>query len=122
LKSNQQLEARAARARETDRLAQEAEAAVVRRRKEMKRARKSFKQAKEAAKEAAKAAEKARHELSQCLDGVFRDLALAVQTEQGEARGRVSGDHPVVPQDAPEPGDVSAEAKAAVVINQVGGA
>ena len=79
LEGNERLEACAAKARETDRLAKEAEADVSRLRKEMKRARKAYKEAKDSAKDAVKAAQKARQELSQCLDGAFRDLAMNVR-------------------------------------------
>lgn len=88
LEGNERLEVCAAKARETDRQAKEAEADVSRLRKEMKRARKAYKEAKDSAKDAAKAAQKARHELSQCLDGAFRDLAMNVRLD-----GTVSTEH-----------------------------
>jgi hypothetical protein len=73
------LQVCAARAQETDQLANEAEAAVSRLRKEFKAARKAYRQAKKNAKESAKNAEKARAKLSTCLDEAFRDLAVARQ-------------------------------------------
>lgn len=79
LSGDERLQSHAARAQETDRLAQAAEAEVVRLRKEMKRARKAYKAAKQQAKQAAKEAEDARAELSACLDEAFRDLAMALQ-------------------------------------------
>jgi hypothetical protein len=83
LEANERLRKCAERAQRTDRLAQEAEAEVDRLRKEMKRARKAYKQAREQAKATAKEAERARAELSGCLDGAFRDLAMALQEGKG---------------------------------------
>jgi len=81
LSGNEQLQQCAERAREAERLAQEADTEAGRLRKEVKRVRKAYKSAKKAAKAAAKTAAKARGELSECLDGAFRQLATALQDQ-----------------------------------------
>ena len=79
LSTNEQLRRCAARTREAEQLVLEADAEVERLRKELKQARKACRKAKRDAKEAAKAARKARAELSECLGGAFRQLAMALQ-------------------------------------------
>jgi len=79
--ANERLHELAARAREADRLAEEAAADAGRLRKEMKRARKAYKEARQTAKDATKKSRRAQTELSECLNEAFRIMAMALQQE-----------------------------------------
>ena len=94
--ATEQLQKCAARARETDRLANEADAEASRLRKEMKRARKSYRDAKQVAKKAAKKAKKAQTELGECLNQAFRDLAVALQKEENTQAKTQAGEFPAI--------------------------
>jgi len=106
LSSNEQLQRCAERAREAERLAQDADAEVDRLRKEMKRTRKAYKQAKVSAKEAAKTAARARTELSGCLETAFRELATSLQETRTAGKNSATALTALAPAYAAAKGDV----------------
>jgi len=107
LSANERLQGCAERARQMERLVQEAHAEVARLRKEAKRTRKAYRKAKEASKDATKAAIKARDELRICLESAFRDLATTLQNA-GATQPKSSSFHslPLMCDSAVEKADV----------------